>query len=68
MNRVQGSNRLARKRLTGAIDDLRGDPQHLPVRSSGSQVRAPVGSLGFRQFFERYRARQYSVAFNQREI
>ena len=64
MNRIQGSNRLARKRLTGSIDDLRGDPQHLPVRSSGSQVRASVGSLGFRQFFQRYRSQHYSIAFN----
>jgi hypothetical protein len=68
VNRVQGSNRLSRKRLTGSIDDLWCDPQDLPVSSSDGQVRTPVGSLGFRQFFERYRAQQYSVAFNQREI
>ncbi len=68
MNRVQGSNRLARKRLTGSIDDLLGDPKDLPVSSSDGQVRAPVGGLGFCQFFERYRTQQYPVAFNQREI
>jgi len=53
MNRVQGSKRLARKRLTGSFDNLRGDPQDLPVGSRGGQVRAPVGSLGFCQFVER---------------
>ncbi len=68
MNRIQSSNRLARKRLTGSIDDLWGDPQDLPVSSGGNQVGAPVSSLGFGQFFERHRAQQYAVAFNQREI
>ncbi len=68
VNRVQGPNRFARKRLTGSIDDLRGNPQNLPVSSRGGQVSTPVSSLGFRQFFERHRAQQYSVAFNQREI
>jgi hypothetical protein len=68
MNRVQGSNRFAGKRLTGSVYDLWGDPQHLPVSSCGGQMGAPVSSLGFRQFFERYRAQQYSVAFNQRKI
>ncbi len=68
MHRVQGSNRLARERLTGSLDDLWGDPQDVPMSSGGGQVRASVGSLGFRQFFERYRAQQDSVAFNQREI
>jgi hypothetical protein len=68
MNRVQGSNRLARKRLTGSIHDLWGNPQDLPVSSSDGQVSAPVSSFGFCQFFEGYRAQQYPVAFNQREI
>jgi hypothetical protein len=31
-------------------------------------MRAPVGSVGFGQFFERYRAQQNSVAFDQRKI
>ena len=68
MNRVQGPNRLARKRLTGSIDNLWGDPQDLPVSSSGGEVGAPVSSIGFRQFFERHRTQQYSVAFNQLRI
>jgi hypothetical protein len=68
MDCVQGSNRFARKRLTGSIDDVRGNSQDLPVSGRPCQMSVAVCGLCFRQFFERYRAQEHPVAFNQRQI
>ena len=52
MYRVERPNGLARKRPTGAIDDIRPYPQHLPVRSRGREMRSTVGRIGFREIAE----------------
>ncbi len=68
MDRIQCANRLLRERLTRAIDDFRTDSQDLPVRGCSRQVRPPVRGLGCRQFFQRQRTQQHSVAFNECQV
>ena len=50
MDRIQCSNRFARKRLPGTLHNLRRDTQDLPVRCGRRQVRASIRRLSFRQF------------------
>jgi hypothetical protein len=41
VNRIQGPNRLAWKRLPRALDNFRTDPPHMPVRRRCRQMRPP---------------------------
>jgi hypothetical protein len=46
MDRIERSNRFARKRLPGALHDLWRDTQDLPVRCRRGQVRASLCDPG----------------------
>jgi hypothetical protein len=61
---IECSNRVAGKRLTRAIDYPGRDSQHLPMSSSGDEVRATVGGVRLRQFLERHRPPQYAIALD----
>ena len=52
MEGVERSNRFVRERLAGSLDNLRTDPQDVPVRGGGPEVRAAIGAIGFRQLAE----------------
>ena len=68
MNRVERSNRLARKRLAGSLDDLGPDSEDVPMGRRPHQVRAPVGRLGLRHFSQDGCAPQDPVALDQCQI
>jgi hypothetical protein len=45
VDRVEGPNGFAWKRLPGAIDHLTSDSQDVPMRCSSGQLRTPVRCL-----------------------
>lgn len=56
------------KRLPGTLDDLRTDPQHMPVGRCGHQMRPPISRLRFRQLTKRNGTLEHPVALDQREV
>jgi hypothetical protein len=68
MDRIERSNRFARKRLARAIDNLWRDPQDVPVGSRRREVRSPIGSFRFRHLVKCSGAQEYAVALDEREV
>jgi hypothetical protein len=68
MDRIQRSNRFARKGLPGALHNLRRDPQDLPVGCRRRQVRASIRRLRLRQFTECRRSKHYAITLDEGQI
>ena len=68
MNRIDRSNRFAGKWLTGALDDVRTDPEDVPMRRRHSEMCASIRSLGLAQFAKRGGPEQHTIAFYQRQV
>lgn len=68
MDCVEGLNRLTRKRLSGAIDDLLSNSQDMPMRSRGRQLCTAVRRLCLRQLTQCNRTYQYAIALNECQI
>jgi hypothetical protein len=65
MHRIESSNRPAWKRLSRAFDNLRADPQDVPMRGSCRQMGPSVRRVRFRQLAQRGRAEQYAIALDE---
>ncbi len=68
MDRVQRSNRFARKRLPSALHNLRRDAQDLPVRCRRRQVRASISRLRLCQFTKCRRSKYYAITLDESQI
>jgi hypothetical protein len=68
VNRIEGSNRFAWKRLPGAINYFANDPQDVPMRSYSRQLCAAIRRLRLRQFAQIDRSDQHTVALNERQV
>jgi len=68
MNGVERAEGLGGKWLPGALDDLRADPQYLPVGRGSAQLRAALGGVSFAESAERYPADQNPVALDEGQI
>jgi len=68
MDRIQCSNRFARKRLPGALHNLRRNTQYLPVRCRRRQVRASIRRLRLRQFTNCCRSKYDAITLDERQI
>jgi hypothetical protein len=68
MDRIQRSNRFARKRLPGALHNLRRDAHYLPVRCRRHQVRASIRRLRLRQLTHCRRSKYDAITLDERQI
>jgi hypothetical protein len=68
MNGIQGSNWLGWAWLSRAIHYLAGDMKELPLRSSGSQVSAPIGGICLADLAACSRSQQHAITFDQSKV
>ena len=61
---VKRSDRLARERLPRPSDDLRTDPQDVPVGGGRHQVSPSIGGVRFSHLTENGRTEEHTVAFD----
>ena len=68
MDRVQRSERLARKRLTCPFDDLRTNSQDVPPRGRRCQVRPSVRGLCLRELAKRGSTKKHTIALDDSQV
>lgn len=68
VKRIEGTNRFVRKRPAGAVHNLTGDPQQVPVRRSGIEHRPSIGRRGFRDLAGCLRPDEDAIALDQRQL
>ena len=68
VNRIERSDRFAGKWLAGALNDVRTDPEDVPMSRRHSEMRASIRGFGLAQFAKRGGPEQHTIAFDQRQI
>jgi hypothetical protein len=68
MDRIEGSNWIARKRLAGALDDFRANTEGVPARCRHCEVCAPIRCFSLRQLTKRGGPQQHAIALDEGQV
>jgi hypothetical protein len=68
MNRIQGSNRWAREREAGTLQDFWPDAQQRPMRGGAGEVRSPICGIGFIKLTHRNGSMKGPVTLDERQV